>query len=141
VSDTCVKRGDEPKLAKVSDTSSNRLRVLVRVHSRPLAQAIVLPLASLVRVVVSATWLARWWIRRCGGELWVWGISVGSSGTALIRTSTSRHEHVPFERVVCDDVTVWLQQGFAIDNIRIGWTPLTGFDVTWPGTIASLGGG
>jgi hypothetical protein len=48
---------------------------------------------------------------------------------------------VPFDRVESDDVTVWLQEGFAMDNITIGWTPLGGFDVTWPGTIASLGGG
>ena len=71
----------------------------------------------------------------------MWGTSVGKTGTALIRTSTSRRGHVPFDRVESDDVTVWLQEGFAMDNITIGWTPLGGFDVTWPGTIASLGGG
>jgi hypothetical protein len=37
VSDTCVKRGDEPSFAKVSDTTSDRQ--LLRMHSRTRAQA------------------------------------------------------------------------------------------------------
>jgi hypothetical protein len=56
-------------------------------------------------------------------------------GTAMIRTSTSGRSDRTFDPVRLDGVVVWFEQDVAIDDVLIGWTPLTGFDVTSPGTI------
>ena len=72
-------------------------------------------------------------IGRRGGELWVWTAPMG--GAAMIHASTSPRDDRAFERVDLDGIAVWFEQDMAIDLVTIGWTPLTGFDVTWPGTI------
>jgi hypothetical protein len=51
------------------------------------------------------------------------------------RTSTSGRNDRPYDPVRLDGVVVWFEKDMAVDNVTIGWTPLTGFDVTWPGTI------
>lgn len=71
-------------------------------------------------------------IGRCGGELWVWTSPVGE--VAVIRTSTRAHHDRAFDRVARNSVVLWFEEGMAVDDVKIGWTPFTGFDVTWPGT-------
>ena len=90
-------------------------------------------------VVVSR--LAKWMIKRRGGELWVWGAPVGDR-TLLIRTSTSlRDRGARFEYVEADGVRLWFERELPIYDVRIGWTPVTGFDVAWPGIVIAGGGG
>jgi hypothetical protein len=72
-------------------------------------------------------------IGRRGGELWVWTSPVGAE-QAVIRTSTRPHYDRAFDRVSLTGVVVWFERGLAINDAEIGWTPFTGFDVTWPGT-------
>jgi len=72
-------------------------------------------------------------IGRRGGELWVWSSPVGE--VAMIRTSTSARHDREFDRVKLAGVVIWFEQGVALDDVRIGWTPVTGFDVSWPGTL------
>ena len=90
-------------------------------------------------VDVSISKLARWIVGRRGGELWVWVASVGRD--SIIRTSTSAHDDHPFDRVELDGIVVWFEQGLALGDVNIGWTPMTGFDVTWPGTIVTRSSG
>jgi hypothetical protein len=79
-----------------------------------------------------------------GGQLWVWAGSV-SGDTAMIHTATSaqraHQKDRAFERVDADGVIVWLERDMAIDDVLIGWTLFTGFDVTWPQTMRSLTNG
>jgi hypothetical protein len=84
-----------------------------------------------VKVSVSKT--ARWMIGRRGGELWVWAAPMGDA--AMIRTSTSGRNDRTFDPVRLDGVVVWFEQYMAIDDVTIGWTPFTGFDVTHPETL------
>ena len=72
-----------------------------------------------------------------GGELWVWTSPMGQEATVL-RTSTKARPDRVFERVKRDGIVVWFERGTATDDVRIGWTPLTGFDVTWPGTLSVI---
>jgi hypothetical protein len=32
------------------------------------------------------------------------------------------------------ELFLWLQRDFPADELSIGWTPVTGIDVTWSGT-------
>jgi hypothetical protein len=88
----------------------------------------------------SVSRVARWRIRRRGGQLWIWGAPVGDSADELTRTSYSRPDSVEFEYVDHDGLILWFQRGFPIDTLTIGWTPVTGIDVTWIGTVAAGGG-
>ena len=86
--------------------------------------------------------LARWYLRRRGGQLYVWGSSIGGkSATALLRTSTRhRPAGVEFVRLEQDGLTLWFDKGLIIDNVEIGFSPLAGgIEVTWPGVIPTLG--
>jgi hypothetical protein len=76
-------------------------------------------------------------IGRRGGELWVWAAPLG--GEAIIRTSTSGRNDRTFDPVRLDGVVVWLEHGMAVEDVTIGWTPLTGFDVVGPWTLKSEG--
>jgi hypothetical protein len=78
-------------------------------------------------------------IGRRGGELWVFTSPVG--GEAMIRTSTSGRNDRTFNPVRLDGVVVWFEEDMALDDVTIGWTPLTGFDVVWPGTLKMEGAG
>jgi hypothetical protein len=72
-----------------------------------------------------------------GGELWVWTSPMGE-GAAMIRTSTKAQPDRRFERVKRDGIVLWFEAGIAIDDVKIGWMPFTGFDVTWPGTLSLI---
>lgn len=88
---------------------------------------------------ISVSTVARRRIHRHGGQLWVWGSPVG--GDTMIRTSTSAGPAgVEFDRIRVGDVLVWFDPDLGIDDVKIGWTPMTGFDVTWPGTTSAAGG-
>ncbi len=90
---------------------------------------------------VAVSRLAKWVIKRRGGELWIWAAPL-SGRTLLIRTSTSLRERgVRFECVESDGVRLWFERELPIYDVRIGWTPVTGFDVAWPGTLSAIGGG
>ena len=93
---------------------------------------------SCAEMNVQITPTARWYIRRPGGTVYVWGTSVGGkSGSALVRTSTgSRPPGVQFDRIDLDGITVWFDRELVIDDVAIGWSPFSGgIDVTWPETI------
>jgi hypothetical protein len=82
---------------------------------------------------------AKWKITRRGGQLWIWAVPIGGA-SELIRTSFALPDGVEFDHVHQDDLVLWFQRDFPIDKLKIGWTPLTGLDVTWIGT-PSVGGG
>jgi hypothetical protein len=88
---------------------------------------------------VRVSLFARWYVRRRGGELYVWvGSLPGKSGSGLLRSSTRhRPPDVKFERLELGVPTLWFEQGLVIDDVEIGWSPFTGIDITWPGTIPS----
>jgi hypothetical protein len=66
----------------------------------------------------------------------VWCAPIGDNGGALIRTSTSAGPNgMSFERIEHKGLVVWIETDFPSDEIRVGWTPFTGLDVTWPGTM------
>ena len=90
---------------------------------------------------VSVSKTARWIIGHRGGELWVWTSAMGAG--AMVHASTRAHDDRAFDRVDLADIIVWFEQGMAIDDVAIGWTPFTGFYVEWPGTISldSVGAG
>jgi len=93
-------------------------------------------------VDVSLTWFAKWQIKRRGGQLWIWETPVGASGMGLIRTGSSAPFGIEFEDVETDGLRLWFERDFPIrEKVTIGWTPVTGFDVTWIGTVGSPGGG
>lgn len=64
-------------------------------------------------------------------------VRVGRSGDSSIRTSTSRRGDREFDKIDLDGVVVWFDRDLLIDDVRVGWTPLTGFDVTWPWTATA----
>jgi hypothetical protein len=87
--------------------------------------------------------LARWYLRRRGGQLYVWGSSIGGrSGTALLRTSTKhRPTDVDFEQLETDGLTLWFDKGLTIDNVELGFSPFAGgIEVTWPEVIPTATG-
>lgn len=86
---------------------------------------------------VSISRFARWLIRRRGGAVWVYGAPLGDREEVLIRTSTSGGDDREFEQINLDGIVVWLDRNLEIDDVRIGWTPLTGFDVTCPWTATA----
>jgi hypothetical protein len=47
---------------------------------------------------------------------------------------------IEFEAVETDGLRLWFERDFPINEVTIGWTPVTGFDVTWIGTAPSGGG-
>ena len=69
-----------------------------------------------------------------GGQLWVWTSALGAG--AIVHASTKTHDDRAFDRVEVGDIIIWFAEGMVIDDVMIGWTPVTGFDVTWPGTIS-----
>ena len=81
-------------------------------------------------------------IGRRGGELWVWAASV-SEGTSMIHTATSaqraHQKNRAFDPVELDGIVIWFDREIEIDEVRIWWTPFTGFDVTWPARLGSSG--
>jgi hypothetical protein len=90
-------------------------------------------------VDVSVSRVAKSKIRSRGGQLWIWTARIGGAND-LIRTSFSCPEGIEFERLYVDDLILWFQRAFPIERVTIGWTPLTGIDVTWIGT-PWVGGG
>jgi hypothetical protein len=90
-------------------------------------------------VDVSVSRFAKWKVTRCGGQLWIWAAPVGSA-SELIRTSFLRPDGIEFEHVHHDGLVLWFQRNFPIEKLTIGWTPVTGIDVTWGGTPAGGGG-
>jgi hypothetical protein len=80
---------------------------------------------------------ACWYIRRRGGQLYVWSNPLGgNSGSALLRHSTSKPpvgvEFRSFER---DGLTVWFERGLDLSHVEIRWA-LLGIAVEWPSTIS-----
>ena len=92
---------------------------------------------------ISLTWFAKGLIKRRGGQLWVWETPVGQCGLGLIRTASSAPSgiEIEFEAVVIDGLRLWFERDFPIREVTIGWTPETGFDVTWFGTMSPPNGG
>jgi hypothetical protein len=89
---------------------------------------------------VSLTWLAKWQIKRRGGQLWIWLAPVSGSGNALIRASTSEPSGIEFEYIEQDRLFLWVSHDFPVSEFEVGWNPIIGFDVTWAGTPAGAGG-
>jgi hypothetical protein len=92
-------------------------------------------------LMVSVSRMARWRINHGGGQLWVWDSAVGASSWEQIRTATSAPHTGTFERIETDGIVLWLDTSFPIRAFKVGWTPLTGIDVTWRGTPDAGGGG
>ena len=92
-------------------------------------------------IAFSLSRFAQWQIKRRGGQLWIWLMPMGHSETGLIRASTSKPSGIEFEGSQHDRIVLWVAPDFPIDEFRVGWTPFTGFDVTWAGTPNSPGGG
>ncbi len=90
---------------------------------------------------VDVTGLAKWQIKRRGGQLWIWETPVGESGLGLIRTGSSAPFGIEFEAVDISGLRLWFERDFPIEEVTIGWTPVTGFDVTWIGTMSPPSGG
>jgi hypothetical protein len=90
-------------------------------------------------VEVTVSRAAEWRIRRRGGQVWIWVAELGDS--ELIRTSSSRPDGIEFEFLNHNGLMLWFQRDFPIDKLKIGWTPVTGIDVTWAGTTDAVGGG
>jgi hypothetical protein len=88
-------------------------------------------------VGASLTWLARWQIKRRGGQLWVWETPVGESGIGLIRTANSAPFGLDFAAVETNGLRLWFKRDFPLTEVTIGWTPITGFAVTGAGTFAT----
>jgi hypothetical protein len=59
--------------------------------------------------------------------------------SAIIRTSTTPTNTNAFHRLEQDGLILWFHRDLQIYDVRIGWTPVTGFDVTWPGTTSAGG--
>ena len=92
---------------------------------------------------VRVTPFARWYLRRRGGQLYVWSSSIGGkSGSALLRTSTRRRPAgVEFQRLELNGLTLWFDASLAIDNVELGFSPFAGgIDVTWPEVIPTATG-
>jgi hypothetical protein len=94
-------------------------------------------------MAVRVTRVARWYLRRRGGQLYVWASSIGGkSGAGLLRTSTKRRPPaVEFERIEQDGLTLWFDTGLTIDNVELGFSPFAGgIEVTWPEVIPTATG-
>jgi hypothetical protein len=114
-------------------------------HSGTLAQPRIFEARTRRSIVgwvnVHITPTARWYIRRRGGTVYVWGKTVGGkSGSALVRTSTrSRPTGVQFDPIERDGITVWFDRELVIDDVAVGWSLFSGgIDVTYPDTIPTV---
>ena len=93
---------------------------------------------------VSVTRLARWRIRREGGEVWVWMSPLGASPWGMIHASTraARAPHIArCERVDLTGIVLWLPPEFPIREFTIEWMPFAGLLVDWAGRLDVGGGG
>jgi hypothetical protein len=84
-------------------------------------------------VNVSVSRAARLTISRRGGQLWIWTVPIGGAND-LIRTSFSAPDGIEFEHVYVDNLVVWFQRTFPLDEVTISWEPFIGLHVTWVGT-------
>jgi hypothetical protein len=60
------------------------------------------------------------------------------SESGPIRASTSQPAGIEFERIERDRLLLWVARDFPIEDLDVGWTIFTGFDVTWAGTLSDV---
>jgi len=85
-------------------------------------------------VDVSLTRLAKWRIKRLGGEFWIWEALSSNPSWALIQMGSSPPLGMQFDGVETDGVRLWFARDFHIQKLEVRWMPISGFEVVWEGT-------